>query len=128
MRSRRTQVLIALAIAISVAVGAALLIDHHYYGPTPFDRATWIASATLSSEPSPRLRMADGLVAQRTLIGKTRTEVESMLGPVTATQKFRDYAMVYWLGNERGFISVDSEWLALTLEGDRVTQVRIVRD
>jgi hypothetical protein len=37
--------------------------------------------------------------------------------------------MVYWLGPERGFIRIDSEWLVLRLDqSDIVREVRIVRD
>jgi hypothetical protein len=45
------------------------------------------------------------------------------------TDYFSDYQIVYWLGPERGFISIDSEWLAIWIGPDqRVTDARIVRD
>jgi hypothetical protein len=73
--------------------------------------------------------MADRLVARRVLIGKTRAEVIELLCEPPPTTYFRDRSMVYWLGPERGFISVDSEWLVLQLAVDgRVVDSRIVRD
>ena len=45
------------------------------------------------------------------------------------TNYFADYQLVYWLGPERGFISLDSEWLAVRIGPDqRVAEARIVRD
>ena len=97
---------------------------------TPFDQAVWLAGEMVAPSPeAPRLSMADGLVSSRTLIGKTRTEVEAMLGPVTKTDKFRQYDLVYWLGASRGFMPIDSEWLVLRLdERGEVSDSRIVTD
>ena len=37
--------------------------------------------------------------------------------------------MVYWLGDERGYMSIDSEWLVVRLDGEgKVAEYRIVRD
>jgi hypothetical protein len=73
--------------------------------------------------------MADWLVAQSILIGKPRAEVDAMLGPVADTAKFREYDLVYRLGMERGFFSIDSEWLALKVNvSGVVTSAEIVRD
>ena len=53
-----------------------------------------------------------------------------MLGKPTATNYFKDeYDMVYWLGPERGFIGIDSEWLAISLDPNgAVRNYKIVRD
>ena len=73
--------------------------------------------------------MADRLIARRELLGKTRGDVVELLGEPTPTGHFADWDMVYWLGPERGFISIDSEWLVLRLAEDgRVVDNRIVRD
>ena len=42
--------------------------------------------------------MADRLIADRTLIGKTRAKVVEMLGEPSETPNFADWDMVYWLG------------------------------
>jgi hypothetical protein len=73
--------------------------------------------------------MADRLVAQDTLWGMTRSDVVKQLGEPSDEGYFRQRDLVYWLGPERGFMSIDSEWLVLRLGRDgRVTEFRIVRD
>jgi hypothetical protein len=52
-----------------------------------------------------------------------------MLGEPPPTSYFRQWDMVYWLGMERGFVSIDSEWLVIRLDQDgRVAESRIVTD
>jgi hypothetical protein len=73
--------------------------------------------------------MADRLVASEVLLGKTRAELVAMLGKPTETGYFGEADMVYWLGPERGFFSIDSEWLTITLgPGGKATEVRMARD
>jgi hypothetical protein len=73
--------------------------------------------------------MADDLIASKALYNKTREEIVAMLQAPTKTTKFRDWDMVYYLGNERGFTSIDSEWLVIRLGNDeRVRDYTIVRD
>ena len=100
-------------------------------GPIPFERDAWRnAEHWRSSEnDSPRLRMADGLVRDRVLIGKSRAEVEAMLGPRADTSKFREYDLVYWLGRERGFMGIDSEWLVARVDAKGiVVEAQVVHD
>ena len=95
-----------------------------------FDAAAWRdgASASMSTD-APRLRMADRLLASGALVGKTRAEVVSMLGQPAETSKFEGYDLVYWLGAERAFISVDSAWLVIGFDrSGEARQVRIVTD
>jgi len=73
--------------------------------------------------------MADWLLLSRSLIGKTRAQVVEDLGEPPPTDYFRDWSLVYNLGSERGFISIDSEWLVIRIGNDsRVVEARIVRD
>jgi hypothetical protein len=77
----------------------------------------------------PPLEMADRLVAEGTLRGKTRDEIFRMLGEPPKTDYFRDWDLVYWLGPERGFMRIDSEWLVIRFDTQgQVTECRIVRD
>lgn len=109
---------------IAVAVG---IYWHVMCSPTEFDRSVWLRVETTSD--SPRLRMADGLLRSRVLLGKSRAEIEAMLGPPKSTDYFRDSGLVYWLGPERGFMSIDSEWLTLDFDpAGRVRDARIVTD
>ena len=119
---------IALGVSLAIVVGGAALY-WHASRPLPFDPAVWLAGELAKEDDPPRLRMADGLVETRALLGKSRAEVEAMLGSPTETSKFRNYDLVYWLGPERGLMRIDSEWLALRLDsGARVATAEIVRD
>jgi hypothetical protein len=76
-----------------------------------------------------RHRMADWMVLTHSLVGLTRSEVVAKLGEPPPTDYFKDWSMVYILGSERGFISIDSEWLVLRIDaGGRVGEVKIVHD
>jgi hypothetical protein len=73
--------------------------------------------------------MADRLVARRTLLGKTRSEVVELLGEPPQTGYFKQWDLVYCLGLERGFIRIDSEWLVVRLDqNSRVEANQIVTD
>jgi hypothetical protein len=76
-----------------------------------------------------RLRMVDDLTATRRLDGLTRAELLTLLGPSDQSGKWRDWDLVYWLGPERGFMRIDSEWLVVQFDSSgRVAAYRIVRD
>jgi hypothetical protein len=91
-----------------------------------FDPSLWDNPATSASV---RLRMADDLVDNKKLIGLTRQEVVACLGEPPKTEYFKKFDLVYYLGPERGFISIDSEWLVLKLGPDcRVERAAIARD
>ncbi|WP_428154130.1 hypothetical protein [Brevundimonas sp.] len=70
----------------------------------------------------------DDLLHSETLRGKARAEVGALLGPPTQTDKWNDWDLVYWLGPERSYIAVDSEWLIVRFDNDRVSDARLVRD
>jgi hypothetical protein len=96
----------------------------------PLVQSWWIAGQENWADPwHRRHRMADWMVLTRSLPGLTRTEVIARLGAPPPTDYFRDWSMVYNLGAERGFISIDSEWLVIRLdESDRVSEARMVTD
>jgi hypothetical protein len=97
-------------------------------GPLPFDRARWDAS-DYYDELHRRHRMADWLLFTRELDGRSRADVVALLGEPRETDYFSDWSMVYKLGDERGSMSIDSEWLVVRLDGaDQVREARIVRD
>ncbi len=56
--------------------------------------------------------MADGLVGSKKLIGMTRQELQELLGSSPENDRYPG-ALTYWLGPERGFMSIDSEWLVI---------------
>ena len=91
----------------------------------PFDSAEWKAG----QENDIRIRMVDSLLRNYELRGKTRVEILALLGEPDNTGYFREYDLVYRLGAERGFISIDSEWLVFRLDtNDTVKECKIARD
>ncbi len=92
-----------------------------------FDGELWRDPTKI--EQGVRLNMADGLIARETLAGLSRAHVVEMLGEPPTPEYFRNWDMVYRLGNERGLFGIDSEWLVIRLGADgRVVEYRIVRD
>jgi hypothetical protein len=114
-------------VATAAAVSAIVLGTWFVVRPgRHFDPTLWTNSATPASV---RLRMADDLVGHKRLIGLTRQEVIVRLGEPPKTEYFKESDLVYYLGPERSFISIDSEWLVLKLGPDgRVTMATIARD
>lgn len=77
----------------------------------------------------PRLIMVDDLIASKKLDGLSKKEVIDILGEPGKHGYFSQFDLVYRLGPERGFIRIDSEWLAISLDNnDRVNEYRLVRD
>jgi hypothetical protein len=92
-----------------------------------FDTSVWQDEASIAK--GARLAMADRLLANGLLIGMSRAEVVGQLGEPPPTAYFSDWDLVYWLGPERGYMGIDSEWLVLRLDSDgRVAEQRIVTD
>jgi hypothetical protein len=121
---------VACLLAIVLTVGLSTLAAAHYWKtrPLPFDRAVWNAEAQ-DIDDFRRHRMADWLLKQRRLVGMSRAEIVSMLGEPTKTSFFREYDLVYVLGNERGWMSIDSEWLLMRLDRTgRVSVAELGRD
>ena len=102
---------------------AALSAAALYWGvadaPLPFYSTWWHAGEQDWADPLHRRhRMADWLVRSNRLLGQRRADVVALLGEPPPTEYFKEWDMVYLLGAERGFISIDSEWLVLRLDVD----------
>jgi hypothetical protein len=123
MRTRWSWVVILVIVAMCLF--PAGIVAWRYRART-FDAVAWRNDAENGS--GVRQSMADGLVASRSLIGRTREEVVEMLGEPPETGYFKRYDLVYWLGHERGFISIDSEWLVIRIVNGRVVEADIVTD
>ena len=77
---------------------------------------------------SERVYMVDDLITTYDLKGKTKSEVMTLLGPPTDTEYFKnDKNIVYYLGNERGIISIDSEWLVIDFDNRDKVKDYVVR-
>ncbi|MCG1028510.1 outer membrane protein assembly factor BamE domain-containing protein [Virgibacillus halodenitrificans] len=94
-------------------------------GETHFTSEKWMQDDT-----GKRVYMVDDLLTDHEIGGKTREEVFSLLGEPTITEYFKnDNNIVYHLGNERGLISIDSEWLVIDFDKeDKVKKYAVVTD
>lgn len=117
--------MVVVAVAGAIEVGVA--VSWFWFPGRALDPVAWQDEAQIWQ--GVRLKMADRMVARSTLVGKSRAEVVALLGEPTPTAKFADWDLVYWLGPERGWFGIDSEWLVLRLGPDgRVADNRIVHD
>jgi hypothetical protein len=88
----------------------------------PFDSAQWLdphSSDYLAGKVSVREEMLADLV-KNVLRGKSREDIEKLLGPSLHTPYFRSVNkdLIYYLGPERDSIfgNIDSEWLLIWLD------------
>jgi hypothetical protein len=94
-----------------------------------FDSLSWTTSLTNDDSNPIRLTMVDSLLKKYKLSGMARTDLDALLGIPPKTDYFKDYDYVYWLGPERGFMSIDSEWLAIKFDTQgKVSEAKILRD
>ena len=110
------------AVVIGAMIGA--LAGWATADQKPFNAELWQAPPAEKT----RLSMADDLVRSRLLVGRSRDEVQALLGSPTDTDKWQDWDMIYILAPCRCLFPIDYEWLVLRLEDDRVTDARVVID
>ena len=104
-----------------------IAFEFRYLPIRSFDSENWREAPQASN--SPRLHMVDSLIASGRLDGLSREDVLALLGSPTDTSYFSDWDAVYWLGQERGLLSLDSEWLVIRFDGTgQVLEYRLVRD
>ncbi|MES5893147.1 hypothetical protein [Bacillus cereus group sp. RP43] len=77
-----------------------------------------------------RVHMVDDLLQEHKLIGKSNEEITKLFGPPMKTRSWAEgITTLYYLGNERGFIPIDSECLVLQFDKDgRVIEYKVQRD
>lgn len=92
-----------------------------------FDRAVWTSETAIYEESYPRLAMLDDVRA-RLEPGMSREAVVDLLGPPTETPYFADHDLVYWLGQERSGVSVDSAWLVVDFAETGLDRVQVLTD
>jgi hypothetical protein len=120
---------------VAVTICVIAVVAWFFFGDTiqerlrrrPFDAAAWRGEKTLTNDV--RIRMVDDLLRRHNFRGMTRDQVTAIAGEPDTTGYFKEWDLVYWLGPERGFMSIDSEWLVFRLDRQKiVTDSRIVRD
>lgn len=112
-----------------VMAAAAVLSWTIIFSPLPFVASWWHVDFQFGTALKTRYRVADGLVSGGRLNGMTRTEVLALLGAPPETDKFRNHGLVYVLGPERGFMSIDYEWLLVDFNSaGNVSNVAVVTD
>ena len=128
---KRTFLIIGVAVTISIVA----VVGWFFFGDTiqerwrrrPFDAAAWQGEKPLTNDV--RIRMVDDLLRRHSFRGMTRDQVTAIVGEPDKTGYFKEWDLVYRLGPERGFMSIDSEWLVFRLDRQKkVTELRIVRD
>ena len=77
-----------------------------------------------------KVYMVDDLLNDYEMKEMTKDEVISLLGIPAETEYFkRDNNIVYYLGYERGLISIDSEWLVIAFDDDgKVNKYQVLTD
>lgn len=113
---------------IFIAVCCSILFFNIDGPQCDFNSERWKDDTTQCPNDAIRVCMINDLLHRYKLVGMTRTELEKLLGKPPPTNYFRDYEYVYWLGPERSYMSIDSEWLCINFKNDKVSDARILRD
>ena len=121
-RLKRTNYLalaVVVAFAAACVLGLLALRERHH-----FSREKWL------QDPETRTRIVDDLLANHELVGMTEEEILALLGDHDNEAGYfqQQDRFIYWLGPERGLMSIDSEWLILDFAGEVVTGWFITTD
>ncbi|HEX9059915.1 MAG TPA: outer membrane protein assembly factor BamE [Clostridia bacterium] len=94
------------------------------YSSSLFNEDRWV------KRPDERVYMVDNLLYKYNLKGMPKDEVKKLLGEPTKTEYFKTPSnIVYYLGPERGFIRIDSEWLTIDFDDKgKVNSFGLARD
>jgi hypothetical protein len=90
-----------------------------------FDSVVWVQNKEA------RVKMVDDLINRHLLDGKTKQEVIDMLGVGEEDSPYfqnTDREMIYYLGREDGITGIDSEWLLIWFEDERVLKYQVTKD
>lgn len=117
-----------IAITVVLAILAIYFFIIKVDSNNQFTTKKWIDAGKKNTNVY-RIEMIDELLKKYKLKGMKKEEVIKLLGSADKTNYFKNWDMVYWLGPERGFISIDSEWLVLKLDTDNtVVDAKVLRD
>lgn len=99
-----------------------------YFNRQEFNSTLWKNEKLTTLDHPLRQQMVHDLLKRYYLVGMNRSQINELLGVPAATNYFRDFDYVYWLGYEDGFFDLDSEWLGIKFKNDQVIEVKILRD
>jgi hypothetical protein len=110
-----------------------------YFHRIPFDSAAWRDESQVYSDDPVRARMVNDLLRKHQFAGASAEEVIRVLGPPMPRNEYLFYnrrnldvkipetALVYYLGDQIGYLSFDSKWLVFVRGTDgQVAEVRVV--
>ena len=130
MRKRKLLIIGMVAAFCVVAVVGWFLFGHSIrerLSRQRFDPVAWQGQKSLTNDV--RIRMVDDLLRRHSFRDMTREQVTAIVGEPDKTEYFRGWDLVYWLGPERGWMRIDSEWLVFRFDGQKkITDYRIVKD
>lgn len=122
MKSKFRKLELRYIIGIIVVLGVFLVVLMYKYEHT-FSKDRWV------KYPRERVKMIDNMLKKYNLVGQSKEQIIEFLGEETQNAYFKEENnLVYYLGDERGVISIDSEWLILRLTNNIVTEVEITTD
>ena len=95
-----------------------------------FDSTIWKETPAEHSLDSVRLRMVDDFLDQHDVIGMPKTKIIDLLGDSDNTSYFKNYDLVYCLGQEtESYFGIDSKWLVFEIdELNKISSFQIVTD
>lgn len=98
-----------------------------WWNRTSFDSAKWKVGSLAKSKEPIRSYMIDDLLMKHKLEGMTRDEIITLLGEPDDYPSFGGWDLQYYLGPERGLISLDLEWLVIRLDKqNKVSAYKVV--
>ncbi len=130
---KKSSALILTILLVLIAMASATFLFTSQSGEAQmaikFDKKIWTDDKSIYDTPNIRLQMIDDVISNQLAVGKSRDEVIEILGKPTDTPYFKDYDLVYWLGDEKSLINVDSAWLVIKLDDQgNVTSFEKVTD
>ena len=114
-----------IAFGILVVVALAIIIASVVYHQNhTFSTPKWL------NNPEKRTAIVDNLLEQHKLVGMAEADVIALLGEPNNNYGYfnADNRYVYYMGAERGLISIDSEWLILDFKDGIVSESFITTD
>ena len=123
MRKAKRINYIAFGILVVVVLDI-IIVSAVYYWIHTFSTSKWL------NNPEKRTAIVDNLLEKHELVGMTEADVIALLGEPNNDYGYfnADDRYVYYMGPERGLISIDSEWLILDFTDGIVSDSFITTD